>query len=281
MCPSYMVTREEKHSTRGRARLLFEMMNGEVIDDGWKSEDGEGGAGPVPGVQGVQGRLPGQRGHGDVQGRVPRPLLRGPAAAAARVRVRAGSTSGRGWRASRRRWRTSSRRRRASAASPSGWPGWTTGGTIPAFAPRTFKEWFRSHRPQQPGGPPVVLWPDTFNNYFHPETAMAAVEVLEDAGLPRGGAAGRTSAAAGRCTTTVSWTWPGGGCVDLIDKLRAADRGRRADGRAGAELLGGLQGRADQHPARRTRTPSGCSEQVVHAGRIPASRRRPTTTRRG
>ena len=39
MCPSYMVTREEKDSTRGRARMLFEMMNGEVIKDGWKSEE--------------------------------------------------------------------------------------------------------------------------------------------------------------------------------------------------------------------------------------------------
>jgi FAD/FMN-containing dehydrogenase/Fe-S oxidoreductase len=39
MCPSYMATREEKHSTRGRARLLWEMLQGEVIQDGWKSED--------------------------------------------------------------------------------------------------------------------------------------------------------------------------------------------------------------------------------------------------
>ena len=39
MCPSYMVTREEKHSTRGRAHLLFEMLQGEVIHDGWKSEE--------------------------------------------------------------------------------------------------------------------------------------------------------------------------------------------------------------------------------------------------
>ncbi len=39
MCPSYMVTREEKHSTRGRARLLFEMLQGEVITDGWQSEE--------------------------------------------------------------------------------------------------------------------------------------------------------------------------------------------------------------------------------------------------
>jgi Fe-S oxidoreductase len=38
MCPSFMATREEKHSTRGRARLLFEMLQGEVIQDGWRSE---------------------------------------------------------------------------------------------------------------------------------------------------------------------------------------------------------------------------------------------------
>src|SRR5690606_14707469 len=37
MCPSYMVTREEKHATRGRARLLFEMLQGDVIKDGWRS----------------------------------------------------------------------------------------------------------------------------------------------------------------------------------------------------------------------------------------------------
>src|SRR5438045_7087343 len=39
MCPSYMVTLEEKHSTRGRARLLGEMIRGETVVDGWKSEE--------------------------------------------------------------------------------------------------------------------------------------------------------------------------------------------------------------------------------------------------
>ncbi|MBA2769559.1 MAG: FAD-binding oxidoreductase, partial [Sporichthyaceae bacterium] len=39
MCPSYQVTREETHSTRGRARLLFEMIRGEVITDGWRSTE--------------------------------------------------------------------------------------------------------------------------------------------------------------------------------------------------------------------------------------------------
>jgi FAD/FMN-containing dehydrogenase/Fe-S oxidoreductase len=39
MCPSYMATREEKHSTRGRAHLLWELLQGEVLDNGWKNED--------------------------------------------------------------------------------------------------------------------------------------------------------------------------------------------------------------------------------------------------
>jgi Fe-S oxidoreductase len=38
MCPSYMVTREEKHSTRGRARLLFEMMTADVIHGRFREE---------------------------------------------------------------------------------------------------------------------------------------------------------------------------------------------------------------------------------------------------
>ncbi|MGC2731649.1 MAG: heterodisulfide reductase-related iron-sulfur binding cluster, partial [Candidatus Sulfotelmatobacter sp.] len=66
---------------------------------------------------------------------------------------------------------------------------------IPAFAPRTFKSWFYKsgfyesgfHSRRDPArnaeAPPVLLWPDTFNNYFHPGTAKAAVEVLEAAGF--------------------------------------------------------------------------------------------------
>ena len=39
MCPSYRATGEEQHSTRGRARLLHEMLAGEVVRDGWRSEE--------------------------------------------------------------------------------------------------------------------------------------------------------------------------------------------------------------------------------------------------
>ncbi len=61
MCPSFMVTREEKNTTRGRAHALWEMMNGNVISKGWRDEQVKASAGPVPGVQGLQRRLPGQR----------------------------------------------------------------------------------------------------------------------------------------------------------------------------------------------------------------------------
>ena len=54
--------------------------------------------------------------------------------------------------------------------------------SIPAFAPQTFKSWFH-RRQNKVDGSPVLLWPDTFNNYFQPATARAAVEVLESAGF--------------------------------------------------------------------------------------------------
>jgi Fe-S oxidoreductase len=56
---------------------------------------------------------------------------------------------------------------------------------LPGLARESFQRWFgRRGRPQQSADAPrVLLWPDTFNNYFHPETAIAAVEVLEAAGF--------------------------------------------------------------------------------------------------
>jgi Fe-S oxidoreductase len=39
MCPSYQVTRDELHSTRGRAHLLWEMLQGDLVTDGWRSSE--------------------------------------------------------------------------------------------------------------------------------------------------------------------------------------------------------------------------------------------------
>ncbi len=54
---------------------------------------------------------------------------------------------------------------------------------LPRFAPTTFKQWFQRRGTRNKGMPEVILWADTFNNYFHPEVAAAATEVLEDAGF--------------------------------------------------------------------------------------------------
>jgi Fe-S oxidoreductase len=62
--------------------------------------------------------------------------------------------------------------------------------TLPRFAVRTFRQWFAARAPKR-GGQRVILWADTFNNHFHPEVAIAAVEVLEACGcevvIPRRG----------------------------------------------------------------------------------------------
>src|ERR687889_1007099 len=61
--------------------------------------------------------------------------------------------------------------------------GLTTERETPRSARQTFKAWFRERGgAKNPAGPPVVLFPDTFNNFLHPETAKAAVEVLEAGG---------------------------------------------------------------------------------------------------
>jgi Fe-S oxidoreductase len=54
---------------------------------------------------------------------------------------------------------------------------------LPRFAYKTFRQWFRKHPPRNPSGDEVLLFPDTFSNFFEPEVAIAATEVLERAGF--------------------------------------------------------------------------------------------------
>jgi Fe-S oxidoreductase len=58
--------------------------------------------------------------------------------------------------------------------------------TPPRFAPVTFRRWFKAARGHAAAGGArgrVILWPDTFNDFFHPEVGVAATEVLEAAGF--------------------------------------------------------------------------------------------------
>jgi Fe-S oxidoreductase len=53
---------------------------------------------------------------------------------------------------------------------------------LPAFASPNFRQRFLKRPPETEEKPQVLLWPDTFNNYFYPETLRAATAVLEKAG---------------------------------------------------------------------------------------------------
>jgi FAD/FMN-containing dehydrogenase/Fe-S oxidoreductase len=59
--------------------------------------------------------------------------------------------------------------------------------TLPPFAPQTFRNWFRQRQAragagERPAGSPVVLFVDTFTEFNHPEIGRAAVRLLEAAG---------------------------------------------------------------------------------------------------
>ena len=188
MCPSFRATREEKHSTRGRAHLLWEMCKGDVIHDGWQSEEIHEALDLCLACKGCKGDCPV---HVDVatykaeflshyHERRRRPLH---AYAVGYVDVAAylGSkmpgianlvtqTPG------------ISNLVKAAMGLPSQ-------RDIPALASESFVDWWKRRPRRAAGAKRVMLWPDTFNNYFFPQTAKAAVEVLEHAGyevvLPR------------------------------------------------------------------------------------------------
>ena len=71
MCPSYRVTRDEQHLTRGRANTLRLALSGQLGADALHRRRGARGAGPVRRLQGLQARLPDRRRHGEDEDRVP------------------------------------------------------------------------------------------------------------------------------------------------------------------------------------------------------------------
>jgi FAD/FMN-containing dehydrogenase/Fe-S oxidoreductase len=182
MCPSYMVTREEMHSTRGRARMLFEMMNGETITDGWKSEEVKDALDLCLSCKGCKGDCPVNVDMATYKAEFLSHYYEG--------RLRPRHAYAFGW---IHMWATLASVAPSVANLFTQLPGLrslaklATGvhykRKIPPFATQTFKEWFAQHQPKHPAGPPVVLFADTFNNHFHPEVAIAATEVLEDAGF--------------------------------------------------------------------------------------------------
>jgi FAD/FMN-containing dehydrogenase/Fe-S oxidoreductase len=182
MCPSYRATHEEAHSTRGRAHLLWEMTKGDVIRDGWRSEEVKQSLDLCLACKGCKSDCPVSVDLATYkaeflshyyEGRV-RPLS---AYAFGNIDIWAGlASNGPGL----VNLTTQLPFLRDIAKVVAGIP---LRRSIPPFASRTFKAWFRRRGARDREGPPVLLWADTFNNYFLPSTARAAVEVLETAGF--------------------------------------------------------------------------------------------------
>jgi len=183
MCPSYMVTREEKHSTRGRAHLLDEMLRGEVITEGWRSTEVLDALDLCLSCKGCRTDCPvnvdmatykAEFLHHHYAGRI-RPASHysmgwlpvwARAAALAPGAANAGARSA----------LLASTMRRLGGIAPER--------QLPELAPEPFTRWWRRQRSTaDPSRPSVVLWPDTFTNYFSPEVGRAAAEVLESAGF--------------------------------------------------------------------------------------------------
>ncbi|MGH3622127.1 MAG: FAD-binding and (Fe-S)-binding domain-containing protein [Sciscionella sp.] len=184
MCPSYQVTREEKHSTRGRSRLLFEMLRGETITDGWQSTEVADGLELCLACKGCTSDCPVQvdmptykaefRYHHYRSWRRWRPryayafgFIDQAARLASRVPELVNLVT---------QTPVLSRVAKALAGIDRRRP-------VPRFAPMTLQEWFRRRGgTRNPTGRPVVLFPDTFNNHLHTEVGVACVEAIEDAG---------------------------------------------------------------------------------------------------
>jgi FAD/FMN-containing dehydrogenase/Fe-S oxidoreductase len=231
MCPSYRATHEEEHSTRGRAHLLWEMTQGEVIRDGWRSEEVKQSLDLCLACKGCKSDCPVSVDVATYKAEFLSHYYEG------RVRPRSAYAFG-----NIDLWArlasnvpglvnltTQLPVLRDIAKLAAGIPQQRS---IPAFAPETFRSWFQRRHTRKRNGkgtaaersatiasptialpsiaspwksgpsgprpdhelnwasaPPVLLWPDTFSNYFLPSTAKAAVEVLEAAGyqvmLPR------------------------------------------------------------------------------------------------
>jgi FAD/FMN-containing dehydrogenase/Fe-S oxidoreductase len=184
MCPSFQVTREEMHTTRGRARLLFEMLRGEVITDGWKSKEVYDALDLCLACKGCTNDCPVN---------VDMPTYKAEFYYHHfkhwdRIRPRYAYAIGFIDQAGRLASKVPELVNFATHMPGLAHVVRFLGGvdqrrSVPAFAPMTLVAWYkRRGGTTNPGGRPVVLFPDTFNNRMHTQVGVACVEAVEAAG---------------------------------------------------------------------------------------------------
>ncbi len=183
MCPSYRGTGEEKDSTRGRARLLFEMMNADSpMAHDCSNEHVKDALDTCLSCKSCKTECPVSVDMATYKAEFMAQYYQ------THCRPRRAYTIG-----LIHRWA------RIGAMMPrltnffTQTPGLRTlvkkvadiapERQIPVFAKQTFRKWFQQRGTRHASAQKVLLWPDTFNNHFHPEVAQAAVRVLEHAGF--------------------------------------------------------------------------------------------------
>jgi FAD/FMN-containing dehydrogenase/Fe-S oxidoreductase len=182
MCPSYMATREEMHSTRGRGHLLFEMMHGGAIRRSWRNPAVEEALSLCLACKGCKSDCPVNVDMATYKAEFRSHFYAG------RLRPRAAYSMGliQWWARLADHFPTLARLLTqspgpAAVAKLAG--GIAQRRHMPPFAAESFRDWFmRREPPRIAGGRRVLLFPDTFSNYFRPATAIAATRVLEAAG---------------------------------------------------------------------------------------------------
>jgi FAD/FMN-containing dehydrogenase/Fe-S oxidoreductase len=186
MCPSFRATRDEQHSTRGRARLLQEMVAGSLSAEGWRSREVHEALDLCLACRGCVSQCPTNVDMASYKAEFLDHHYR--------RRIRPLSHYSLGWlplwlRLSARMPRlvNSVTRSRLTRGAFTLAAGIAAERSIPPLAPRSFTRAHRHAPPvAAPGSAPhdrVVLWPDTFNEYLTPEVGHAAVRVMEAAGF--------------------------------------------------------------------------------------------------
>ncbi|MFD3872128.1 FAD-binding and (Fe-S)-binding domain-containing protein [Streptomyces sp. NPDC058623] len=192
MCPSYQATKDEVHSTRGRARVLSEMLRGETFPDGWRSTEVRDALDLCLGCQACKSECSVNVDMATYKAEFLHHHYR------RRLRPRAHYALG--WLPALARIASVAPRllnrltaRPAFARRLSTLAGLEPRRALVPLPPRTFRQWFAGRTPPAPSSldaGTVVLWPDTFSNFLDPAGARAATKVLEALGhrvvLPEG-----------------------------------------------------------------------------------------------
>ncbi|MEV6303270.1 FAD-linked oxidase C-terminal domain-containing protein [Actinoplanes sp. NPDC051861] len=176
MCPSFLATKDEKDSTRGRARVLQEMLDGDLAPD-WRSEAVHDALDLCLSCKGCASDCPTGIDMAAYKSEVLHQSFKG--------RMRPRSHYSLGWLP---RWSRLASKMPKLANLATALPGirglalYLAGvdsrRSIPTFAEKTFRSGFRAVET----GKPVILFVDSFTDHFSPEVAQAAVDVLVGAG---------------------------------------------------------------------------------------------------